>query len=205
MGREEIAIGPLRHCRCKRARRLHRWMRGSPWAIWPSFIRQRDRETVLWFVQTNASSSRAAVHRGPAVTESENCCPGGGSRLASFFPLALWCLCPTISLLPFPLPPFSLSLSLRFALFVDEHPLFASHGTSRKRWNGRSPMMFMNERSCDCAPSNWLPKVVHGFEGYFLSKLSLSNLVENSVRLDFRRIPVCLLLSGWNILNRVTV
>lgn len=57
MGREEIAIGPLRHCRCKRARRLHRWMWGSPWAIWPSFIRQRDRETVLWFVQTNASSS----------------------------------------------------------------------------------------------------------------------------------------------------
>lgn len=101
-------------------------------------------------------------------------------------------------------PPF-LSLSLRFALFADEHPLFASHGTSRKRWNGRSPMMFMNERSCDCAPSNWLPKVVHGFEGYFLSKLSLSNLVENSVRLDFRRIPVCLLLSGWNILDRVTV
>lgn len=204
MGREEIAIGPLRHCRCKRARRLHRWMRGSPWAIWPSFIRQRDRETVLWFVQTNASSS------SPPWTS----CDGEWKLLSRGRQSSrvLFPSCPLMSLshdfpssLTFPLPPFSLSLSLRFALFVDEHPLFASHGTSRKRWNGRSPMMFMNERSCDCAPSNWLPKVVHGFEGYFLSELSLSHLVENSVRLDFRRIPVCLLLSGWNILDRVTV
>lgn len=127
------------------------------------FVREIEKRSsdLCKRMQVASAAAVAAARRGPAVTESENCCPGGGSRLASFFPPALWCLCPTVSLLTVPL----LSLSLRFALLLDEHPLFASYGTSRKRRNGRSPMMFMNERSCDCAPSNWLPKVVHGFEG----------------------------------------
>lgn len=150
-------------------------MRGSPWAIWPSFIRQRNRETVLWFVQTNASSSSSSSSPPWTSCDGEwKLLSRGRQSSRVLFPS-----CPLMSLShPFPSSlTFLLSLSLsvflspfRFIRLGRRASSFrASYGTSRKRWNGRSPMMFMNERSCDCAPSNWLPKVVHRFEGYFLS------------------------------------
>lgn len=113
------------------------------------FVREIEKRSsdLCKRMQVASAAAVAAARRGPAVTESENCCPGGGSRL--LFPS-----CPLMSLSHGLPSNRSTPLSLRFALLLDEHPLFASYGTSRKRRNGRSPMMFMNERSCDCAPSN---------------------------------------------------
>ena len=62
----------------------------SPWAV-GSDPRLFVREIVERSCDLCKRMQVAAVdpHDGPAVTESENCCPGGGSRLASFFPLVL--------------------------------------------------------------------------------------------------------------------
>lgn len=133
------------------------------------FVREIEKRSSDLCKRMQVASAAAATHRCDQLWRRVKIAVPGAAVVSRPF-----------SLLPFdvfvPRFPFFpnlsfLSLSLpRFALFVDEHPLFASYGTwGGKRRNGRSPMMFMNERSCDCAPSNWLPKVVHGFEGYFLS------------------------------------
>lgn len=193
--------GPFAHCRCSAAEE-HVDCIGGYESRWSSLVGRSDprlfvREIVKRSCDLCKRMQVAAAHDGPAVTESENCCPGGGSRLASFFPLALWCLCPSVSFWTGPcfLPSFSLSLSfsflylshpfLRFAGFIRAlvlaaRPLSASYEVSRKRWNGRAPVMFMNERSCDCALSNWLLKVLERLGLLPLPALSLFSLVENS-------------------------
>lgn len=85
------------------------------------FVREIEKRSsdLCKRMQVASAAAVAAARRGPAVTESENCCPGGGSRLASFFPLALWCLCPTVSLLTVPL------LSLFVSLYSSTSILFS--------------------------------------------------------------------------------
>lgn len=121
--------GPFAHCRCSAAEE-HVDCIGGYESRWSSLVGRSDprlfvREIVKRSCDLCKRMQVAAAHDGPAVTESENCCPGGGSRLASFFPLALWCLCPSVSFWTGPcfLPSFSLSLFL-FPLSLTPFPPF---------------------------------------------------------------------------------
>lgn len=57
------------------------------------FVREIEKRSsdLCKRMQVASAAAVAAARRGPAVTESENCCPGGGSRL--LFPS-----CPLMSL-----------------------------------------------------------------------------------------------------------
>ena len=142
------------------------------------FVREIEKRSSDLCKRMQVASAAAATHRCDQLWRRVKIAvPGAAvvSRPFSLLPFDVFV--PRFPFFPNLSTPLSLSLSPSFRFIRRRASSFRKlRDMGGKRRNGRSPMMFMNERSCDCAPSNWLPKVVHGFEGYFLS-LSLSNLV----------------------------
>lgn len=135
------------------------------------FVREIEKRSSDLCKRMQVASAAAATHRCDQLWRRVKIAvPGAAVVSRPFSLLSFDVFVPRFPFFPNLSTLLSLSLSSSFRFIRRRASSFRKlRDMGGKRRNGRSPMMFMNERSCDCAPSNWLPKVVHGFEGYFLS------------------------------------